>query len=99
MQQSPATIGLYFTAEQSAALLEFTDRRPCGLRIEVARDHDELPEVAEVWRQSGVLPLFFLTPLADGTIELCDPLAPCGGEYLATLDAALARVVEIEEGG
>lgn len=99
MQQRSATIGLHFTPEQTSALVEFTQRRPCSLYIEIATDHEELPEVAEVFRAGGVLPLFFFTPIADGTIELCDPLSPCGGEYVATLDAALARVVEIEEGG
>lgn len=99
MQQSPPTIGLHFTPEQALALVEFTKRRLCGLRIEIATDHEELPEVAEVWRIGWTLPLFFLTPLADGTIELCDPLDHAGDQFLPTLDAALARVVEIEDGG
>lgn len=56
-----------------------------------------MPEVAEVWRRNPSLPLFYLRPLPDGAIGLTDPLDYYGEERLPTLDAALSRVVAIEE--
>lgn len=98
MQQAPSTIAVLFTGEQAAALAAFNQRHPCGLGVEIARDHEDLPEVAEVWRQDSTLPVFFLTPLANGTIEICDPLKYGGEEHVASIEAALALVVAIEEG-
>lgn len=98
MQQS-LPIDAAFTTEQAADLAVFTLRNSCGLRIEIATDHEELPEIAEVWRQGETLPVCFLKPQADGTVEVRDPAVHDGNEHMASLGAALAHVVEIEKGG
>lgn len=72
MEHSKPALGLRFTPEQRATLTTFTERHPCGFRIEIVSETSGAPEIAEVWRHDRSLPLFFLTPLPNGAVEVYD---------------------------
>ena len=89
-------MGLRFTPEQRAALTTFTERHPCGFRIEIVSDISGAPEIAEAWRHDRSLPLFFLTPLPHGAVEVYDVAREI---YEAdTIGSALARLQTVLSG-
>ena len=72
MRHRKLATGLRFTPDQAAAIASFADRRPGGLHAEIVTDDAGETELAEVWQHDRTLPLFALTPLPGGVVEVYD---------------------------
>ena len=72
MQHREPIIGPRFTLEQIAALVISTESNDWGFHVETDRDNPQMPEIAELWLHNPTMPLFFITPLTNGDVELYD---------------------------
>lgn len=82
-----------FSVDQLAALMEWAEGGPLGVSIESG--HEELPEVAEFWRQDPTHPAYVASPLPTGLMEVTelDTLDRCGATItVADVSAALAWI-------
>ena len=74
MQHKEPIIGLRFTLEQIALLVTSTKNNDWGFHITIDGKNPQMPEIAEVWLHDPTLPLFFITPLSGGDVEVYDVL-------------------------
>ncbi len=90
MPQSKLTIPLRFTPDQAAVIESFAERHPGGLHAEIVTDDAGATELAEIWRHDRTSPLFTLTPLPGGAVEIYDLV---GEIYeVDTIGSALIRL-------
>ena len=90
----PSSKTVAFTLTQLDRLLEWSDERPCGLRVNVVADHEEIEEVAEMFRRDPRSPLYLLKAQETGAVEVdnLDDLPALAPD----LEAALALVERLE---
>ena len=94
MQHKKPAIGPRFTLEQIAALATSMEGSAWGFHVETDAGNPQRPEIAEVWRHHPTLPLFFITPLPNGNVELYDVLHET---YRSDpIEAVLASIIEAE---
>jgi hypothetical protein len=72
MQHKASAIGPRFTLEQIAALVTSMEGSAWGFHVETDAGNLQVPEIAEVWRHHPTRPLFFITPLPSGDVEVYD---------------------------
>lgn len=83
-----------FTIEQLEALTRWSDRRPWGLSVAIATDHEKADEVAEIWPEDRRTPRYTLVRHASGLIEVASIYTL--PEWAYDLRAALALVEGLE---
>jgi len=94
VQHREPIVGLRFTLEQIAVLVTSTEGNDWGFHITTDRGNPQMPEIAEVWLHDPTLPLFFITPLPSGDVEVYDV---CHEIYNSgPIQEALASIVMVE---
>lgn len=68
--------------------------RPQGFDVCLMTDHEDYPELAELYKHDRMSPLWFLSATLAGTIVIAR--ASGADQELDTVEAALARVLELE---
>lgn len=86
-----------FTLEQLTSLATWNLLRPAGLGVRIARDHERFPEVAVLFRHDPEDARYLMNPTTRGTVVLAR--SPDGKWSLATVEAALAKVLALEKAG
>lgn len=80
--------------EQIAALVTSMEGSTWGFHVETDAGNPQRPEIAEMWRHDPTLPLFFITPLPSGDVEVYDVLHET---YRSDpLQTVLASIIEAE---
>ena len=94
MRNIEPVTGPRFSLEQIAAFVTATEGSSWGFHVETDIADPQMPEIAELWRHSPSLLLFFVTPLLSGDVEIYDVLRETYRND--TIEAALASIVEPE---
>ncbi len=68
--------------------------RPQGFGIRVMTDHEDYPELAELYTHDRMSPLWFLNATQAGTAVITK--ASGADQEFGTVEEALARVLELE---
>jgi hypothetical protein len=84
------THAIPFSSRQLEMLTAWGDSRPCGLEVRIATDHEELDEVAELFRFGQNYPAYCITAISTGEIDIMD--ADGAVDVVAGLALALAWV-------
>lgn len=83
-----------FSLSQLETLVAWGAAHPDGFRANIAPDYKNFLEVAEVYGRDPGDILYLLSPTEGGTIILA--AVPNGEWELPTVEAALAKVLELE---
>ncbi len=83
-----------FSLPQLQALMAWGASRPRGFGVCVMTDHEDYPELAELYKHDRMSPLWFLSATLAGTVVIAR--ASGADQELDTVEAALARVLELE---
>jgi len=83
-----------FSLPQLQALVAWGASRPRGFGVRVMTDHEDYPELAELYKHDRMSPLWFLSATLAGTVVIAR--ASGADQELGTVEAALARVLELE---
>jgi hypothetical protein len=83
----------FFSLAQLDAITAWNAVRPFGFGVRIMTDHENCPEMAEVYRHDSMSPLWFLNAKA-GTTVMTRARHP--DEEVGTVEEALARVLELE---
>ena len=86
----------FFSLAQLQTLLAWGADRPYGFALRIMTDHEDYPELAEVYRHDRMSPLWFLNATEAGTAVITK--ASGADQELGTIEEALARVLELERG-
>lgn len=84
-----------FSLGQLEAILAWDAARPRGFGVRVMTDHEDCPEMAEVYKHDKMSPLWFLNATQAGTTLMTK--ASGRNEEVGTVEEALARVLELEK--
>ncbi len=68
--------------------------RPQGFSVRIMTDHEDYPELAELYTHDRMSPLWFLNATEAGTAVITK--ASGADQELGTVEEALARVLELE---
>lgn len=78
----------FFSLAQVAAIVAWNAARPLGFGVRVMTDHEDCPEMAEVYKHDRMRPLWFLNATQAGTTVMT---RACGlDEEVGTVKEALA---------
>ena len=69
--------------------------RSRGFSVRIMTDHEDYPELAELYTHDRMSPLWFLNPTLAGTAVITK--ASGADQELGTVEEALARVLELEK--
>lgn len=83
-----------FSLAQLWTLAAWGASQPLGFAIRVTTEHEYYPELAELYTHDIMRPLWFLNATLIGTVVITR--ASGAEQELGTLEAALARVLELE---
>ncbi len=83
-----------FSSQQLQTLASWGETRPFGLEVRIATDHEELDEVAEFFRLGQNNPVYWITAVSTGEIDILD--AEGAVDVAAGLDHALQQVEQQE---
>jgi len=83
-----------FSLPQMAVIMAWGAARPQGFSVCIMTDHEDYPELAELYRHDRMSPLWFLNATLAGTAVITK--ASGADQELASVEAALARVLELE---
>ena len=86
-----------FSLSQLKTLMAWGARRPQGFAVRVMTDHEDYPELAELYTHDRMSPLWFLNATEAGTAVITN--ASAAGQELGTVEEALAQVLELERPG
>ena len=84
----------YFSSAQLHTLMAWGASRPGGFSIRIMTDHEDYPELAELYTHDKLSPLWFLNATLAGTAVIAR--ASGADQELGTVEEALARVLELE---
>lgn len=84
-----------FSLTQLETIMAWDAARPRGFRVRIMTDHEDCPEMAEVYKHDRMSPLWFLNATQAGTMLMTK--ASGSEQELGTVDEALARVLELEK--
>jgi hypothetical protein len=84
-----------FSIEQLETIMAWNAARPRGFGVRIMTDHEDCPEMAEVYKHDKMSPLWFLNATGAGTMLMTK--ASGSEEELGTIEDALARVLELEK--
>lgn len=68
----PFSHAIPFSSQQLQMLASWGESRPCGLEVRIATDHEELDEVAELFRFGQNYPAYCITAVSTGEIDVID---------------------------
>ena len=83
-----------FSLSQLRTLMAWGAARPQGFAVRVMTDHEDYPELAELYTHDRMSPLWFLNATEAGTVMVTK--ASGADQELGTVEEALARVLELE---
>jgi len=84
----------FFSLPEIATLMAWSATRPQGFGVCIMTDHEDYPELAELYKHDRMSPLWFLHATQAGTAVITKA---SGADYeLGTVEAALARVLELD---
>ena len=83
-----------FSLPQLKTIMACSVIGPLGFNIRIMTDHDDDPELAELYKYDRMSPLWFLN--ATQTVTAVITKASGGDQELSTVDEALTRVLELE---
>jgi len=84
----------FFSLSQIATLIAWGTTRPRGFALRIMTDHEDYPELAELYKHDRMSPLWFLNATQAGTAVITK--ASGADHELGTVEAALARVLELD---
>ena len=67
---------------------------PLGFGVRIMTDHEDYPELAELYTHDRMRPLWLLNATQAGTAEITN--ASGADQELSTVEEALARILELE---
>lgn len=95
MLVSEQSDAICFSLTQLETIMAWDAARPRGFGVRVMTDHEDCPEMAEVYKHDRMSPLWFLNATQAGTMLMTKA---SGSEHeLGTVEEALARVLELEK--
>ena len=83
-----------FSLSQLEAIMAWGAGQPQGFAVRVMTDHEDYPELAELYKHDKMSPLWFLHATQAGTAVITK--ASGAEQELGTVEAALARVLELD---
>jgi len=83
-----------FSLPQLKTIMAWNAAQPRGFGVRIMTDHEDCPEMAEVFKHDRMSPLWFLNATQAGTIVITK--ASGSDEEWGTVEEALARVLELE---
>ena len=89
--QSEAT---FFSVPQLKIIMAWSSAHPLGFSVRIMTDHEDFPELAELYTHDRMSPLWFLHSTQAGTAVIIK--ASGADQELGTVEEALARVLELE---
>ncbi len=84
----------FFSQSQLETIMAWSAARPKGFGISIMTDHEDYPELAELYKHDRMSPLWFLSATQAGTAVIIK--ASGVDQELASVEEALARVLELE---
>ena len=84
----------YFSIEQLETIMAWDAARPRGFGVRIMTDHEDCPEMAEVYQHDRMSPLWFLNATGAGTMLMTK--ASGFEKEVGTVEEALARILELE---
>jgi hypothetical protein len=95
MLVSERSDAICFSLTQLETILAWDAARPRGFGVRTMTDHEDCPEMAEVYKHDKMSPLWFLNATQAGTTVMT---RACGRDQeVGTVEEALARVLELEK--
>jgi len=83
-----------FSFPQLETIMAWGAVQPRGFGVRIMTDHEDYPELAELYKHDRMSPLWFLNATQAGTAVITKA---SGADYeLDTVEAALARVLELD---
>ena len=95
MLVSERSVAVCFSLAQLETILAWDAARPRGFGVRIMTDHEDCPEMAEVYKHAKMSPLWFLNATQAGTTLMTK--ASGSEEELDTVEEALARVLDLEK--
>ena len=84
----------FFSLPQLKTIMAWSAIGPLGFGVRVMTDHEDYPELAELYKHDRMSPLWFLNVTQAGTAVITK--ASGADQELGTVEEALARVLELE---
>ncbi len=84
----------YFSLLQLETIMAWGAARPQGFGLCIMSDHQDYPELAELYKHDRMSPLWFLNATQAGTAVITK--ASGAEQELGTVEEALARVLELD---
>ncbi len=84
----------YFSLLQLETIMAWGAARPQGFGLRIMSDHEDYPELAELYKHDRMSPLWFLNATQAGTAVITK--ASGAEQELGTVEEALARVLELD---
>ncbi len=84
----------FFSVPQLKTLMAWGAALPRGFSVRIMTDHEDYPELAELYTHDRMSPLWFLNATQAGTAVITK--ASGADQELGTVEEALARVLELE---
>ena len=84
----------FFSVPQLETLVAWGAAQPHGFSVRTMTDHEDYPELAELYTHDWMSPLWFLNATQAGTAVITK--ASGADQELGTVEEALARILELE---
>jgi len=94
MATSSRPYASYFSLLQLKTIMAWGAARPQGFGLRIMSDHEDYPELAELYKHDRMSPLWFLNATQAGTAVITK--ASGAEQELGTVEEALARVLELD---
>lgn len=83
-----------FSLAQIETIRAWGAAQPQGFSVRIMTDHEDYPELTELYKHDRMSPLWFLNVTQGGTAVITK--ASGAEQEIATVEEALARVLELE---
>ena len=87
-------VATFFSVPQLETVTAWGAAQPQGFSVRIMTDHEDYPELAELYTHDRMSPLWFLNATQAGTAVITKASGAC--QELGTVEEALARVLELE---
>ncbi len=84
-----------FSMSQLETIMAWGAAQPRGFSVRIMIDHEDYPELAELFKHDRMSPLWFLNATQAGTAVITK--ASGADQELGSVELALARVLELEQ--
>jgi hypothetical protein len=95
MLVSERSVAVCFSLTQLETIMAWDAARPRGFGVRVMTDHEDCPEMAEVYKHDKMSPLWFLNATQAGTMLMTK--ASGSEQELGTIEEALAHILDVEK--